>query len=79
MMMTELLGLSPSSPDAAIFKNASKLSPPSTPSASADQTSTPPTPSDSYMVRPLMMTEVIVMTLAILAVAVPTGFISIYT
>ncbi|CAJ2668083.1 non-specific lipid transfer protein GPI-anchored 1 [Trifolium pratense] len=69
----KLLGLSPSSPDAAIFKNASKINPP-TSSSSASSTGTTaktPTPSSgSYNLRPVMMTEVMMVTLAIVLGAV---------
>ncbi|KAK2443342.1 Bifunctional inhibitor/lipid-transfer protein/seed storage 2S albumin superfamily protein [Trifolium repens] len=73
----KLLGLSPSSPDAAIFKNASKINPPASSSSSASSTgtTTPSTPtpsSDSYNLRPVMITEVMMVTLAIVLGAVIT-------
>ncbi|KAK2443341.1 non-specific lipid transfer protein GPI-anchored [Trifolium repens] len=77
ILVTELLGLSPSSPDAAIFKNASKINPPASSSSSASSTgtTTPSTPtpsSDSYNLRPVMITEVMMVTLAIVLGAVIT-------
>ncbi|OIW14668.1 hypothetical protein TanjilG_33010 [Lupinus angustifolius] len=76
----KLLGLSPSSPDAAIFTNASKLTPTSSAQSS---TSTPTTQSkdSSYgkMIKPSMIIDIIVLALAFLLIAIPTGFVSIYT
>ncbi|XP_058787092.1 non-specific lipid transfer protein GPI-anchored 1-like [Vicia villosa] len=72
----KLLGLSPSSPDAAIFKNVSKINPPSS-AASSTGTPATPTPSGSHKLRPVMMGEVMMATLAFVLAAVPTGLISI--
>ncbi|TKY47773.1 Non-specific lipid transfer protein GPI-anchored 1 [Spatholobus suberectus] len=73
----KLLGLSPSSPDAAIFTNSSKV----TPAAANTQTTTTQSQNASYgsMVRPNTVTYVMMMALAIVVVAIPTGFVSIYT
>ncbi|XP_061338707.1 non-specific lipid transfer protein GPI-anchored 1-like [Gastrolobium bilobum] len=73
----KLLGLSPNSPDAAIFTNASKA----TPATAVPETSTPPSPNGSYgsMLRPPMIAEVMAVALAIVVVAIPTTFVSIYT
>lgn len=78
----KLLGLSANSPDAAIFKNASRTNP--TPSSAAATTATPTTPTSastggSSNLRPVMINNVITVTLAIVLAAVPAGFISIYT
>lgn len=79
MVITELLGLPPSSPDAAIFTNASKVTPPS---STGKQTSTAQqSENDSYgnMIRPPMIIDMMVVALAIVLIAIPTRVISIYT
>ncbi|CAL0328021.1 unnamed protein product [Lupinus luteus] len=75
----KLLGLSPSSPDAAIFTNASKLTPTSS-AQSSTSTTTPQSKDGSYgnMIKPSMITDIIVLALAFLLIAIPTGFVSIY-
>ncbi|XP_027336503.1 non-specific lipid transfer protein GPI-anchored 1-like [Abrus precatorius] len=72
----KLLGLPPSSPDAAIFTNSSKATP-----ASATPQGTSQSQNSSYgsMVRPGMVMDVMMVTLAIVLIAIPTGFMSIYT
>ncbi|KAL5075940.1 hypothetical protein RYX36_014924 [Vicia faba] len=72
----KLLGLSPTSSDAAIFKNSSKINPPSS-AASSTGTPTPPTPSGSHKLRPVMISDVMMVTLAFVLAAVPTGLIAI--
>lgn len=76
---TELLGLSPSSPDAAIFTNSSKATP-SAPTTTPS-TSTPQSQNVSYgsLVRPSTIRDVMMISLAIVVVAIPTVFESIYT
>ncbi|KAK7306374.1 hypothetical protein VNO77_44310 [Canavalia gladiata] len=70
----KLLGLSPTSPDAAIFTNSSKVTPTSPSTQTTSQNA-----SFGSMVRPLMMTEVMMVVIAIVVVVIPTGFVSIYT
>lgn len=76
LVRTELLGLSPSSPDAAIFTNASS-------STSSNATSgTPATPSTSqaqndsfgFPLRPYRLSDLAAVASAVLVVAFPTGF-----
>ncbi|RDY11852.1 Non-specific lipid transfer protein GPI-anchored 1, partial [Mucuna pruriens] len=71
----KLLGLPPNSPDAAIFTNASKVTP-----AAGNSTSTQ-SENASYgsMVRPSSVIDVVMMGLTIVVVMIPTGFVSIYT
>lgn len=79
---TELLGLSPSSPDAAIFTSNSSKTTPSAPTTTNSQTTTPQSQNASHgsMVQPSStVTYVMVMALAIVLVAVPTETVSIYT
>ncbi|MED6151992.1 hypothetical protein PIB30_087617 [Stylosanthes scabra] len=81
----KLLGLSPSSPDAAIFTNSSKATP-----AAPLSSPTPPSSSlkpkaqsqndSSYgvMLRPLMTMELIGVAMAIVLIAIPTGFVTVH-
>ncbi|KAG4990011.1 hypothetical protein AAZX31_11G255900 [Glycine max] len=78
----KLLGLSPSSPDAAIFTSNSSKTTPSAPATSNSQTTTPQSQNASYgsMVQPSStVTYAIVMALAIVLIALPTEIVSIYT
>ncbi|KAG4920027.1 hypothetical protein AAZX31_18G005400 [Glycine max] len=78
----KLLGLSPSSPDAAIFTSNSSKTTPSAPTTTNSQTTTPQSQNASHgsMVQPSStVTYVMVMALAIVLVAVPTETVSIYT
>ncbi|XP_057757851.1 non-specific lipid transfer protein GPI-anchored 1-like [Arachis stenosperma] len=80
----KLLGLSPSSPDAAIFKNASKATPAAPLSSQAPPlSSTPPksqNQNDSYgvILRPPMTMELIMLAMAIVLIAIPTGFVTLH-
>ncbi|MED6169270.1 hypothetical protein PIB30_019912 [Stylosanthes scabra] len=83
----KLLGLSPSSPDAAIFTNSSKATP-TVPSSSQTPPSLSPKPKpkpqsqndSSYgvLLRPLKTMELIVVALAIVLIAIPTGFVMVH-
>ncbi|QHO36975.1 non-specific lipid transfer protein GPI-anchored 1 [Arachis hypogaea] len=79
----KLLGLSPSSPDAAIFKNASKATPAAPLSSQAPPLSSMPksqSQNDSYgvMLQPPMTMELIMLAMAIVLIAIPTGFVTLH-
>ncbi len=73
----KLLGLPPNSPDAAIFTNSSKVTPSASTETSPSTTQSP----NGYgsMLKPPMITDLVVLALAIVVIAIPTGFVSIYT
>ncbi|ESW35763.1 hypothetical protein PHAVU_001G262400 [Phaseolus vulgaris] len=69
----KLLGLSPSSPDAAIFTNSSKV----TPATSSTQSTTPQSQNASY--GSAVVPSMLLMTLTIVVAAISPVFVSIYT
>ncbi|KAL2332654.1 hypothetical protein Fmac_013867 [Flemingia macrophylla] len=72
----KLLGLSPSSPDAAIFTNSSKTTPSSSVSTQSATPVSQNASSDGNMVRGVSMTHVMMVVLAIVVAAIPCGFVS---
>ncbi|OIV97477.1 hypothetical protein TanjilG_11001 [Lupinus angustifolius] len=76
----KLLGLPPNSPDAAIFTNASKLSPTASTTQPSNSTSSTQSKDGSYgnMIKPPIITHIIFLSLPFVLITVPTGFVSIY-